>query len=139
MEKFFTGLATYVWLITLDMLYTSNPAILDFVCFSLANLIYHDLNRTKEDGQSDNFKEQKLGTKWKANMYVRFTPFVWRSGLLAWYRFGGSTKIVVDIASVADYLTEFQGFAEYLMEEDGLEPPSNTIEALNLYTYLLQK
>ena len=25
------------------------------------------------------------------------------------------------------------------MEEDGLEPPSNTIEALNLYTYLLQK
>ena len=25
------------------------------------------------------------------------------------------------------------------MKEDGLEPPSNPTEALNLYTYLLQK
>ena len=46
---------------------------------------------------------------------------------------------VVDSTPVADYLTEFQEFAEYLMEEDGLEPPSNPTEALNLYTYLLKK
>ena len=32
---------------------------------------------------------------------------------------------VVDSASVADYSTEFQEFAEFLMEKDGLEPPSS--------------
>ena len=46
---------------------------------------------------------------------------------------------VIDSTPVADYLTEFQEFAEYLMEEDGLQPPSNPSEALNLYTYLLKK
>ena len=46
---------------------------------------------------------------------------------------------VVDSAPFADYSTEFKEFPEYLMEEDGLEPPSNPTEALNLYTYLLQK
>ena len=34
---------------------------------------------------------------------------------------------------------EFKEFAEYLMEEDGLQPNSNPTEVLNLYTYLLQK
>ena len=46
---------------------------------------------------------------------------------------------VVDSARFADYLTEFKELAEYLMEEDGLEPPSSPTEALNLYIYLLQK
>ena len=46
---------------------------------------------------------------------------------------------IVGSAPFAGYSMEFKEFAEYLMEEDGLEPPSNPTEALNLYTYLLQK
>ena len=46
---------------------------------------------------------------------------------------------VVDCAPFAGHSTEFPEFTAYLMEKDGLEPPSNPTKALNLYTHLLQK
>ena len=46
---------------------------------------------------------------------------------------------VIDSAPFAVYSTEVKELAEYLMEEEKLEPPSNPTQALNLYAYLLQK
>ena len=111
------------------MLDTSDPVTSDCVRFSFIDLLRHDLNRTKEDWDSHiASKSRNWGPSRKPScMY----------NLPARYWFGGTTKL--SSFFVADYSTEFQEFAEYLMKEDGLEPPSNPTEALNLYTYLLQK
>ena len=63
-----------------DMLDTFDPEILDCVRFPFINLILHGLNRHIISynfiEQSYNFKKQKLGTRWKANMYIYFTSIV---------------------------------------------------------------
>ena len=62
------------------MLDTFDPEILDCARFPFINLILHGLNRHIISynfiEQSYNFKKQKLGTRWKANMYIYFTSIV---------------------------------------------------------------
>ena len=116
------------------MLDTSDPVILDSVRFSFTDLIPHDLNRTKEEWES--YISRKWGPSGRLTCMYNLHHLYDVHG----YLHGTDLKEVqefcgvVDSAPFADYSTEFKEFAEYLMEEDGLEPASNPGEALNLYT-----
>ena len=124
------------------MLDTSDPVILDCVRFSFIDLIRHDLNRTKEEWDSHIIsRSRNWGPSGRPTCMYNLPhlydvhDYLHDTDLEEVQEFRG----VVDSAPFADYSTEFKEFPEYLMEEDGLEPPSNPTEALNLYTYLLQK
>ena len=125
-----------------DMLDTSDLVILDCVRFSFTDLIRHDLNRTKNEWDSHIISRgRNWGQSGKPTCMYNLShlydvhDYLHDADLEEVQEFRG----VVDIAPFADYSTEFKEFSEYLMEEDGLEPPSNPTEVLNLYTYLLQK
>ena len=124
-----------------DMLDTSDLVILDCVRFSFTDLIRHDLNRTKNEWDSHIISRgRNWGQSGKPTCMYNLShlydvhDYLHDADLEEVQEFRG----VVDIAPFADYSTEFKEFSEYLMEEDGLEPPSNPTEVF-LYTYLLQK
>ena len=125
-----------------DLPDTSEPVILDCVCFSFINLKRHDLNRTKEEWDSHiMLKSRNWGTKGRPKCisdlphFYDVKDYLHDTDLEKVQEFCG----VVDSAPAAEYSTEFQEFEEFLMEVDALESPSNPTEALNLYTYLSRK
>ena len=108
-----------------DMLDTSDPVILDSVRFSFIDLIRHDLNRTKKEWESYIIsRSRNWGLSGRPtcmyNLHHLYDihGYLHDTDLEEVQEFRG----VVDSAPFADYSTEFKEFAEYLMEEDGLEP-----------------
>ena len=122
------------------MLITSDPAILNCVHFLFIILILHDSNRTKEEWDSHIISKCKTGDQVEGHHV--FIPhlygvqdFLHNTDLEEVQEFRGVVNSVPD----TEFSMDFHKFVEYLLEEDGREPPSNPTDSLNLYTYLLQK
>ena len=111
-----------------DTLDTSDRVILDFVRFSFIDLIHHGLNRTKEEWDSHIIsKSRNWGPSGRPTCMYNLPHLYDVQDYLHDTDFEELQELdgVVDSAPIADYSTKFQEFAEYLMEEDELEPPSN--------------
>ena len=111
-----------------DMLDTSDPVILDCVRYSFIDLIRYDLNLTKEELDSHIIsKSRNWGPSGRPTCMYNLPHLYDVQDYLHDTDFEELQELdgVVDSAPIADYSTKFQEFAEYLMEEDELEPPSN--------------
>ena len=129
-------------MVDLNVFTSSDPVLVDCIRFCFMVLIRKELQSVRDDWNAHIIsKSRNSGPRGRPDV-MYYLPHLYESNdCLINVHVDEIEQFYpcVNHANVEDFSPEFKEFAETLMQQDGLHPPSDASEALRLYIYLLIK
>lgn len=124
-----------------DILFTSDPVMLDCIRYCFMALIRKDLKSVSEEWNAHIISRSRNGGPSGRPNTMYFLPHLYETQNYLQHvendEYSDFSPIIEH--EKRDYSVEFQEFAEYFMNEHEMTAPSTPEEALNLYIFLLEK
>ena len=128
-------------LVELDLLTTSDPVIVDCIRFCFMPLIRKDLISIMEEWNNHIISKSRTSGPTGRPNCMYYLPHLYEAQDCLNQINQEDTEDFNSVVenTVRDVSEEFQEFAGYFMQQDRINAPENSTEALNLYIYLLEK